>query len=82
MNDVQKELSAEASRIEEGATWSSQGQFEAAKLWTVWNWISGGITAICSGVAGLLTFATDGLVCKLYQEYLLWLLQFLLASTQ
>lgn len=61
MNDAQKELSAEASRIEESATWSSQGQFEAAKLWTVWNWISGGITAICSGVAGLLTFATDGL---------------------
>lgn len=61
MNDIKTELIAEASRIEESAMWSSQGQFESAKIWTIWNWVSGGVTAICSGVSGLLTFATDGL---------------------
>lgn len=61
MKDIKTELIAEASRIEESAIWSAQGQFESAKMWTSWNWVSGGITATCSGVAGLLTFATDDL---------------------
>lgn len=57
--DVRSALVAEISRIEESAKFSSQGQFEAAKMWRAWNWALGGFTAIASGVAGVLTFA-DG----------------------
>lgn len=41
--------------------YSSQGQFESAKVWRAWNWILGGFTAVASGLAGVLTFAADEL---------------------
>ena len=51
------DLADEVSRIEESAAYSSQGQFEAAKSWRLWNWVLGGFTASASGVGGVLTFA-------------------------
>lgn len=54
-------ISAEASRVEESTRYSAQGQFEAAKVWRTVNWILGGATSCASGVAGVLTFATEGL---------------------
>lgn len=41
--------------------YSAQGQFEASKSWRVWNWLLGGFTGAASGLAGVLTFATEGL---------------------
>lgn len=51
----------EARRIQESAEYSAQGQFEAAKAWRASNWVLGGCTTAASGVAGVLTFASDGL---------------------
>lgn len=51
----------EARRIQESAEHSAQGQFEAAKAWRASNWVLGGFTTASSGVAGVLTFASDGL---------------------
>lgn len=54
-------IRAECARIQESAQYSAQGQFESSKAWRVSNWLLGGLTAIASGVAGVLTFASDGL---------------------
>lgn len=51
----------EARRLQESAESSAQGQFEAAKAWRASNWMLGGFTTASSGVAGVLTFASDGL---------------------
>jgi hypothetical protein len=59
--DPRAAVAAEAARIQESATYSAQGQFEASKSWRTWNWLLGGFTAIASGMAGVLTFATDDL---------------------
>lgn len=59
--DSRAGIAAEAARIQESATYSAQGQFEASKSWRTWNWLLGGFTAISSGIAGVLTFAADNL---------------------
>lgn len=50
---------AEASRLHESAVWSSQGQFEAAKLWRSVNWTVGLLATATSLVAGVLAFAQN-----------------------
>lgn len=52
-------LRDEASRIHESAVYSAQGQFEAAKFWRKFHWTLGGLTALLSSAAAVLTFATD-----------------------
>lgn len=59
--DQRESINAEASRLQESATYSAQGQFEAGKTWRAWNWVLGGFTGAASGVSGVLTFAADGL---------------------
>lgn len=56
-----QEIGKELSRIEESARYSSQGQFEQAKLWRKVNAILGTFAAIVTAAAGVLTFATDDL---------------------
>lgn len=59
--DLRAAIDAEAQRLHESAMYSAQGQFEASKAWRAWNWLLGGLTGAASGLAGVLTFATDGL---------------------
>lgn len=59
--DLRAAIDAEAQRLQESAMYSAQGQFEASKVWRVWNWLLGGLTGAASGLAGVLTFATDEL---------------------
>jgi hypothetical protein len=59
--DLRAATDAEAQRIQESVMYSAQGQFEASKVWRMWNWLLGGFTAAASGLAGVLTFASDGL---------------------
>lgn len=54
-----REVGKELSRIEERARYSSQGQFEQAKLWRKVNGVLGTFTAIVTALAGVLTFAAD-----------------------
>lgn len=59
--DLRAAADAEAQRLHESVMTSAQGQFEASKVWRVWNWLLGGFTGAASGLAGVLTFASDGL---------------------
>lgn len=49
----------EASRIQESAVFSAQGQFEAAKAWRAIHWVLGGLAAVISALSAVLTFASD-----------------------
>jgi hypothetical protein len=46
-------LATEARRIEEDATYSAKGHFEAAKRWTAWHYRIGLPTALLAAIAGV-----------------------------
>lgn len=52
------EIGRELSRLEEGARWSSQGQFEQSKFWRGWNLLLG-IPSFAFGVASGATVLGD-----------------------
>jgi hypothetical protein len=56
-----REVGKELSRIEESARYSSQGQFEQAKIWRKVNAILGTTSALMTAAAGVLTFAKEDL---------------------
>lgn len=58
-SDEPKEaISRQLSRIEEGVTWSAQGQLEAAKIWRLVNLCVGVPAAFLAAVAGVTALAT------------------------
>lgn len=57
---IRKEL----SRIHESAVLSSQGQFEAAKMWRAIHWGLGALTAALSTTAAVITFASGSQIAS------------------
>ncbi|OII28766.1 hypothetical protein BIV03_00435 [Curtobacterium sp. MCBA15_016] len=55
------EIRAEASRVEENATFGQQGNLEASKGWSVLGWVLGSVIAAGSAVGGVMTFASGDL---------------------
>jgi hypothetical protein len=58
---VLAQIGAEASRLEENATFGQQGNLEAAKGWSLAGWSLGSVIAAGSAVGGVLTFASGEL---------------------
>ncbi|MGI5187159.1 SLATT domain-containing protein [Promicromonospora sp. CA-289599] len=60
-DEVRCELRDELDRLEERATWSSQGQFEQAKSWRALNVWLGAPVAAMAAVSGALVLASNEL---------------------
>lgn len=60
-DEVKREISDELDRLQERATWSSQGQFEQAKSWRALNVWLGAPVAAMAAVSGALVLTSDEL---------------------
>lgn len=59
--DQRQQIGSELDRLEERATWSSQGQLEQAKAWRALNVWLGAPVAAAAAISGALVLASDAL---------------------